>query len=110
MFTDINSSGSLGVSVKGGAWHRSADTFGMAGVVSDISRENQKFLAAGGAGILDGDGALNYSGEKVLETYYDAKISNCLHAALDYQFVIDPAFNRARGPVSVVGTRLHWDF
>jgi hypothetical protein len=32
------------------------------------------------------------------------------HAALDYQFINDPAYNRAGGPVSVLGARLHWSF
>lgn len=110
MFTDINHSASLGVSVKGEAWRRREDTFGLAAVTSGISRVNQEFLAAGGSGILDGDGALNYRSEKVLESYYDFKISKSLHAALDYQFIDNPAFNRARGPLSVFGTRLHWEF
>jgi high affinity Mn2+ porin len=110
MFTDINHSASLGVSVKGGAWHRADDTFGLGGVVSGISRVNQEFLAAGGTGILDGDGALSYGQEKALEMYYDCKVSKNLHAALDYQFIKDPSFNRARGAVSVIATRLHWEF
>ena len=110
MFTDIDHTASLGMSVKGEAWRRRNDTFGLAGVMSGISRINQEFLAAGGAGILDGDGALNYGAEKVLETYYDYKISKQLHATVDYQFIANPAFNRARGPVSVFGTRLHWEF
>lgn len=110
MFTDINHTASLGMSVKGEAWQRRDDTFGLAGVMSGISRINQEFLAAGGAGILDGDGALSYGAEKVLETYYDYKISKQLRATVDYQFIANPAFNRARGPVSVFGSRLHWEF
>lgn len=110
MFTDINFSASLGASIKGEKWRRRDDVVGIAGVFSGISRANQRFLAAGGTGILDGDGALNYSGERVLETYYDGKLSKRLRGALDYQFVANPAFNRARGPVSVFGVRLHWEF
>jgi high affinity Mn2+ porin len=110
MFTDINHSGSLGISVKGEAWRRPDDTVGIAGVISGISKVNQDFLAAGGAGILDGDGSLNYAAEGVLEAYYDFQISKHIRAALDYQFVANPAFNSARGPVSVLGTRMHWDF
>ena len=30
--------------------------------------------------------------------------------ALDYAFIQNPAFNRDRGPVHVIGARLHWDF
>ena len=107
-FTDADYSGSLGLSVKGEAWRRPDDTFGLAGIVSGASRANQQFLEAGGLDILDGDGALNYGLEKVLETYYDFKIWKTLHGALDYQFITGPAFNRARGPVSVLGARLHW--
>ena len=110
MFTDINYSASIGMSFKGEAWHRSHDTFGLAGVMSGISRINREFLAAGGTGILDGDGALSYAGEKVLETYYDHQVTKHLNVAIDYQFIANPAFDRARGPVSVFGTRLHWQF
>jgi high affinity Mn2+ porin len=110
MFTDINHSASLGVSVKGESWRRPHDTFGLAGVSSGISHVNQEFLAAGGTGILDGDGTLNYGSEKVLETYYDFKVSKMLRAAVDYQWIDNPAFNQARGPIQVFGTRLHWEF
>lgn len=110
MFTDANWTGSLGASVKGEAWRRPDDTFGLAGVISGISHVNQQFLEAGGTGILDGDGALSYGPEKDLETYYDCKIWKPIHGALDYQFVSDPAFNRVRGPVSIFGARVHWEF
>ncbi len=109
-FTDVDYSASLGVSVKAEAWHRPNDTFGLAGVVSGASRDNQKFLQAGGTDMLDGDGKLNYGWEKVLETYYDFQIWKTVHATLDYQFVTDAAFNRDRGPVSIFGARLHWQF
>jgi len=108
-FTDANWTASLGVSFKGEEWHRPDDTFGLAVVVSGASRDNQRFLEAGGLDMLDGDGALNYGCEKVLETYYNFKIYKNVHVTLDYQFIIDPAFNRDRGPVSVFGARLHWE-
>jgi high affinity Mn2+ porin len=66
-------------------------------------------LEAGGTGILAGDGALSYAVEKVLETYYDAKIWKSIHLSIDYQFIADPAFNSDRGPVSVLSARLHWE-
>ena len=109
-FTDADLSASLGVSVKGGRWHCPDDTFGLAGIVSGASRDNQKFLKAGGTDMLDGDGRLTYGFEKVIETYYDFQISRHVHGALDYQFITNPAFNRDRGPVSVFGARLHWEF
>jgi high affinity Mn2+ porin len=110
MFTDVNHTASVGVSVKGEAWRRPDDTLGVAAVVSGISKANQQYLAAGGLGILDGDGALNYAKEWVLETYYNRRITKHFHGTLDYQFVSNPAFNNARGPVSVFGMRLHFEY
>jgi high affinity Mn2+ porin len=110
MFSDVDYAASLGLSIKGEAWHRPDDTFGLAGAFNGISKEEQEFLAAGGTGILAGDGKLNYGWEKILETYYDFQIWKTIHASLDYQFITDPAFNRDRGPVSVFGARLHWEF
>lgn len=110
MYSDVNHSGSFGVSVKGDRWRHSNDTVGAAGVLSGISSVNRQYLEAGGLGILDGDGNLNYGREFAMETYYDHAFSKQIHAALDYQFIADPAFNRARGPVSVFGTRIHWEF
>jgi high affinity Mn2+ porin len=108
-FTDADWSASMGVSVKGEAWHRPDDTFGFAGIASGASRDNQRFLAAGGTDMLDGDGNLKYGWETVLETYYDLPIYKNVHAALDYQFITAPAFNRDRGPVSVFAARFHWE-
>jgi high affinity Mn2+ porin len=109
-YADVDRTASLGLSVKGGFWNRPNDTLGLAGVVNGITKIHQEFLAAGGTGILAGDGALNYGWEKTLETYYDFQIWKTIHASLDYQFVTDPAYNRDRGPVSVFAGRLHWEF
>ncbi len=109
-FSDVDYTITLGVSVKGAMWDRPDDTVGLAGAFNGISRVHQEFLAAGGTGILAGDGALSYGWEKVMETYYDFAVWKSLHAALDYQFIADPAFNSDRGPVSVIGARVHWEF
>jgi high affinity Mn2+ porin len=108
MFTDIDYTASLGLSLKGQRWNRKDDTIGFAGVISGISRPNQRYLNAGGLGVLDGDGALSYGWEQVLETYYDCLVWGSVHLALDYQLVVNPAFNRDRGPVNILGARLHF--
>jgi high affinity Mn2+ porin len=110
VFSDVDYTATLGISVKGEFWHRPNDTFGLAGVLNGISSVHQEFFEAQGTGILAGDYGLNYGWEKDLETYYDFQIWKTIHAALDYQFVTNPAFNRARGPVSILGARLHWEF
>jgi high affinity Mn2+ porin len=110
VFSDVDRTASLGLSVKGEAWHRPGDTVGLAGVANGLSQVHQEFFEAGGTGILAGDGSLDYSWEKILETYYDYQVWKTLHAALDYQFVDNPGFNSARGPVSFFGARVHWEF
>ena len=108
-YTDANWSASLGASVKGAKWCRPDDTVGLFGVLSGASAEQIQFLKAGGTGILNGDGNLTYGSEKVLETYYDFPIGKGCRFAFDYQFVGDPAFNAARGPVNIFAVRLHWE-
>jgi high affinity Mn2+ porin len=54
-----------------------------------------------------GDGQLPNPGlEHILEAYYSLRVWHC-QATLDYQFVVNPGYNRDRGPVSVVAVRLH---
>ncbi|HEX4644342.1 MAG TPA: carbohydrate porin, partial [Verrucomicrobiae bacterium] len=110
MYSDVDRAATAGLSINGDFWHRANDTLGLAGIVNGISRSHRDFLAAGGTGILAGDGALNYGWEKALETYYDFEIWKTIHGAVDYQFVTNPAFNRDRGPVHVFGARVHWEF
>jgi high affinity Mn2+ porin len=109
-FTDIDRTVSAGLSMNGKRWGRPDDTFGLAGVVNDITAAHRAFLNAGGLGILVGDGQLPHPGpEKILETYYSFPMSFC-RVTLDYQFIVNPAYNRDRGPVSVFATRLHTQF
>ena len=109
-FTDSNWTASFGTSIQGGRWKLPNDVVGAAFVTSGASKANQAYLADGGIGILTGDGFLDYRPEKVVEIYYDHQFSRHIHAALDYQFVDNPAFNHARGPVNAIfGFRLHYE-
>ena len=109
-FTEINRSVTGGVAVKGDRWGRPDDTFGFAAVVNGLSSDARRYFAAGGLGILIGDGRLNYGAEKIVETYYAARLVGRVVLSLNYQFVEHPAYNRDRGPVPVYGARLHADF
>ena len=109
-FTDTNWTATFGTSIKGEMWKQSDDVIGAAFITSGISKANQAYLAAGGIGILTGDGALNYGPEKNVELYYDHKFSKYLHGTFDYQFVDDPAFNKDRGPIpAIFSLRLHYE-
>jgi high affinity Mn2+ porin len=107
-FTDIDRSASAGVSIKGSAWHRNADTIGIAGIVNGISATREQYLNAGGLGILVGDGKLPHPGaEQIIETYYKLAVIPHVDLSLDYQWVKNPAYNTDRGPVSIIAVRLH---
>jgi high affinity Mn2+ porin len=107
-FTDIDYSASAGVSVSGGPWRRPDDTVGFATVVNEISRDFQRYLAAGGLGVLVGDGQLPHPGhEHILETYYELAAVSAVHVTLDYQWAQNPGYNRDRGPVSIFAVRVH---
>jgi high affinity Mn2+ porin len=109
-FTDIDRSLSGGLSIKGSYWGRPADTIGIGGAINGLSAGHRDFLAAGGTGLLIGDGRLNYSPERIFEAYYSWKLNNWTALTFDYQFVANPAYNADRGPVSILSGRLHAEF
>jgi high affinity Mn2+ porin len=109
-FTDIDASLSGGVSIKGTSWGRSDDTIGIAGAVNALSADYRDFTAAGGLGILIGDGRLSYRPEQILEIYYAYAISKASALTFDYQFIVNPAYNADRGPLSIFSGRIHAEF
>jgi high affinity Mn2+ porin len=107
-FTDIDRTLAAGLSLQGSRWHRPGDTVGLAAIDNGISAARESYLNAGGLGILIGDGKLPHPGpEQIMETYYSAAIWKFVHLSLDYQWINHPAYNRDRGPASVVAVRLH---
>ncbi|HEY0748685.1 MAG TPA: carbohydrate porin [Steroidobacteraceae bacterium] len=110
-FTDIDRTVSGGLSLKGSSWTRAHDTVGLAGIVNGISAARERYLNAGGLGLLIGDGKLPHPGpEKIVETYYNAAVLSYAQITLDYQWVANPAYNRDRGPVSIFAVRFHAQF
>ena len=60
----------VGLSLSGDRWARKDDTVGLAGVANGISSIHRQFLAAGGLGILIGDGRLpHYGAEQIVEAF-----------------------------------------
>ncbi len=109
-FTDIDRSLSAGLSIKGSYWGRPNDTIGVGGAINGLSAANRDFLAAGGLGLLIGDGQLNYRPEQVFETYYAYSLNKNVTLTADYQLITNPAYNADRGPVSIFSGRLHGEF
>jgi high affinity Mn2+ porin len=107
-YTDVNESFASGLSLKGTSWGRGDDAVGAAIVVNAISRAARSYFAAGGLGVLVGDGRLTHYGrENILETFYNAQVNAWLNATFDYQLAVNPAYNPDRGPISIIGVRLH---
>ncbi len=109
-WTDCDESASAGAVLKGTSWGRPNDRIGAAGVIDGLSPEARAYFAAGGLGILIGDGALNYRPEKIFETYYSYSLNTWSALTFDYQFVADPAYNADRGPVHIFAGRYHAEF
>ena len=71
---------------------------------------HQAYLNAGGLGILVGDGQLPHPGpEQIIEAYYSFPLGSW-KATGDYQLIVNPGYNRDRGPVSVLSGRLRRQF
>jgi high affinity Mn2+ porin len=109
-FTDVDRSLSGGLSLKGTAWERPSDTLGIGAAINGLSPSHRAFFANGGLGLLIGDGRLNYAPERALETYYALSLTKAVTVSFNYQLVVNPAYNRDRGPANFFGTRLHADF
>jgi high affinity Mn2+ porin len=110
-FTDVDLTLSGGASITGKNWGRPDDTLGIAGIINGISAAHAAYFENGGLGILIGDGALaNVQPEKIFETYYTVAVTPALKVSFDYQFIADPAYNPARGPVNVGAIRIHTQF
>lgn len=109
-FNDVDHAATAGLSFNGTRWNRTNDVAAIAGGIEGITPIHRDFFAAGGTGILAGDGKLRYSTEQFVETYYDAALWKTLHGTIDYQFIANPAFNQDRGPVHVFSARLHWEY
>jgi len=110
MFTEIDRSLALGLSLKGLRWRRPDDTVGFAWAFNGLSQNHRTFLANGNLGFITGDGRLNYEAEKVMETYYSLQILPGVAFTLDYQLALAPAYNSDRGPISLFAVRFHAEY
>ena len=95
---------------NGAWWHRKQDRAGIAFVSNAIKKDHQNYLAAGGLGFLLGDGHLNYGRENILETYYTVHVWRGIYLAPGLQHIVNPGYNRDRGPVLVPSFRAHVEF
>ena len=108
-FTEIDRAFSIGASIAGTKWKRKNDVIGVAYCLSGLSKQHAQYIANGGLGFIIGDGRLNYANEHLFETYYNLSLLNgrCT-PSVAYQFILNPAYNKDRGPINVLSVRLHF--
>jgi hypothetical protein len=109
-YTEIDSTFAEGMGANGAKWHRKQDRAGIAFVSNGIKKDHQIYLADGGLGFLLGDGRLNYGRENILESYYTAHIWRGIYVGPGVQYIVNPGYNRDRGPVVVPSFRAHAEF
>jgi high affinity Mn2+ porin len=109
-FTDIDASLSGGAVLKGAKWGRPDDKIGVGGAINGLSVDHRDFIAAGGLGPLIGDGRLNYQTERIIEAFYAVSLYKDVALTFDYQFIVNPAYNADRGPVSIYAVRLRGQY
>jgi high affinity Mn2+ porin len=128
-YTEVDNTFEIGGDVRGTRWRRPDDRAGLVFVSNGISSVHADYLRRGGFGFLLGDGPgcnglappptcpvvsggsyLSYARETIVEQYYNFHIWRGAFAAEDVQFVANPGYNSARGPVWVLSLRGHLEF
>jgi high affinity Mn2+ porin len=109
-YTEDNEGIEIGGYAKGTRWNRTLDRAGAVFVSSGLSKAHYTYLGYGGLGFILGDGAINYGRENIEEAFYTAHVWRGLYVGFDLQHINNPGMNRARGPVTVPGVRLHFEF
>lgn len=114
-YTECDRHVDVGYQLSGAHWRRPDDVFAIDVLENGIVTAHQQYLAEGGLGFLLGDGNLSYGPERIAESYYNYQISKDGAAANffvgpDFQYIEDPGYNSARGPVSVLSFRAHLEY
>ena len=110
VFTEADQTFSGGIGALGPMWRRKFDRAGIAFATNGISSEHAQYLALGGLGFVLGDGRLKYGRENLMDSYYTAHIRRGIFLGPDLQFIVNPGYNRVRGPVVVPSARVHLEF
>jgi len=107
-YTEADKTYSLGISVNGSEWNRASDCIGFGFALNSLSESHKDYLKAGGLGFELGDGTLSYSGEAASEVYYLYKVKDKgIWLTGDYQLIVNPGYNKDRGPVNIFSLRVH---
>lgn len=118
-FAEADQSLSVGMGINGERWGRAKDTIGISAMLNGISSNRRAYLQAGGISNFVGDTPYPYAGpsqsitykpEQISEIYYNALVVKNVLLGVNFQHVINPAYNAARGPVNIASFRIHAEF
>jgi hypothetical protein len=114
-FTEADNSISVGMGMNGTSWQRPSDSIGISMMQNGLSSYRRGYLQAGGVSYFIGDYAspsqtISYSPERIGEIYYNATVIKNVLAGVNFQHIINPAYNSARGPVNILSFRVHAEF
>jgi high affinity Mn2+ porin len=118
-FAEADQSLSVGMGINGESWGRARDTIGISAMLNGISSDRRAYLQAGGISNFIGDTPYPYAGpaqtisykpEQTSEIYYNALVVKNVLLGANFQHIINPAYNAARGPVNVLSFRVHAEF
>ena len=109
-FADVDRLLSTGVQIAGVRWGRAEDRIGIGWARAGASEDHLDYLARGGRGLFVGDGANRPGYEYVFEMYYRLQLGKYVQLSPDYQRIVNPGYNRDRGPVNIYGLRLRLAF
>ncbi len=106
-FTEIDRSIANGILYDITARKGKSDNIGLAIVANGISSSHANYLKLGGAGFMLGDGTINYGIESTIEFFYSFNVWNKVFVSPDFQYTINPGYNKDRGPVCTYALRFH---
>ncbi|HLJ85317.1 MAG TPA: carbohydrate porin [Candidatus Angelobacter sp.] len=110
-YTSADRSASFGILAKGTLWSRPRDVAGSGVNLAWISDPHAQYLRLGGIDGFVGDGNIHAGAESSLDAFYSIYIPrSSLWLTGDYQHIVNPGFNTARGPVNLFSVRIHGEF
>jgi high affinity Mn2+ porin len=109
-YTQADVAFNLGISKGMSRIRRPNDCFGFAWSLNGISKGHQDYINAGGNGFMIAGGPITYGREMVFETYYRLNLFANTDISLNYQVILNPAYNKDNCMVDALACRLHFEF
>ncbi len=108
--SDIDRTALLGLAIDGTEWGRQGDVLGLGAAVNGTRQFISASLMLAVSACSSGWSIAAPWSEAIAEAYYLWKPLKLLAVTLDYQLIMNPRYNRDRGPANVLAVRVHGQF